>query len=320
MMATSASRGVGAGAVLRGRSSKPAQGARVEDRWRNRDWLPALGMIGPNLAMYSLFVAVPILGALVLSFTSWGAVGFPHFIGLGNYRQVFADPTVWRSIVTSLLYMAFGVVPTAVIALLLAMLINVRVRFITAMRTLYFVPAIVSFAASSVLWSWFYRPGTGIADFLLYKVGITGPDWLGSTTWALPSLAIINIWTALPVATILYLAALQRIPESLIEAAMLDGAGSFRRVRHIVLPGVRTMTVLVFIIEILGFWNGSFDLANILTKGGPINATTTFIYYIYNAAFGEFQFGYASTLALIQMLIFVVLLGLGRLLFRAVSR
>ncbi len=101
---------------------------------------------------------------------------------------------------------------------------------------------------------------------------------------------------------------------------MLDGAGSIRRIRHIVLPGVRTMTVLVFIIEILGFWNGSFDLANILTKGGPINATTTFIYYIYNAAFGEFQFGYASTLALIQMLIFVVLLGLGRLLFRAVSR
>jgi multiple sugar transport system permease protein len=293
---------------------------RVEDRWRNRDWLPAIGMLGPNVAMYSIFVAIPILGALALSFTSWGAVGFPHFIGLGNYRQMFADPMVWSSIVTSLLYMAFGVVPTAVIALLLAMLVNVRVRFITAMRTLYFVPAIVSFAASSVLWSWFYRPGTGILDFLLYKIGVTGPDWLGSTTWALPSLAIINIWTALPAATILYLAALQRIPETLIEAATLDGAGSFRRLRYVVLPGVRTMTVLVFIIEILSFWNGSFDLANILTKGGPIYATTTFIYYIYNAAFGEFRFGYAATLALLQMLIFVVLLGLGRILFRIVSR
>jgi multiple sugar transport system permease protein len=319
-MATSVSQRAGTRAVLGQRSWKPAEGVRVEDRWRNRDWLPAIGMLGPNVAMYCLFVAVPIVGALVLSFTSWGAVGFPHFIGLGNYRQLLADTAAWHSILTSLLYMAFGVVPTAVIALLLAMLINVQVPFITAMRTLYFVPAIVSFAASSVLWSWFYRPGTGILDFLLYKVGIVGPDWLGSTTWALPSLAIINIWTSLPAAILLYLAALQRIPESLIEAAMLDGAGSYRRMRHVVLPGVRTMTVLVFIIEILGFWNGSFDLANILTKGGPINATTTFIYYIYNAAFGEFQFGYASTLALIQMLIFVVLLGLGRMLFRAVSR
>ena len=198
-MATTVSQRPTTGA-LGGRRWKPGEGTRVEDRWHNRDWLPAVGMLGPNVAMYSLFVAVPILGALLLSFTSWGAVGFPHFIGLGNYRELVADTAAWHSIVTSLLYMAFGVVPTAVIALLLAMLINVQVRFITAMRTLYFVPAIVSFAASSVLWSWFYRPGTGILDFLLYKVGIVGPDWLGSTTWALPSLAIINIWTSLPAA------------------------------------------------------------------------------------------------------------------------
>ena len=298
-----------------------ASNARLvgKDKSANRDWLPAVGLIGPNIAMYTVFISIPILFAIFLSFTTWGLVGAPHFVGLANYREMFNDPMVLTSIVTTLLFLAFGVIPTVVLGLLLAMLINYPVRFITALRTLYFVPAVVSFAASAVLWNWIYRPGEGVLDFLLYKVGIVGPAWLGNTRTALPALALINIWLSLPVATILYLAALQRIPEALIEAAMLDGAGAFRRLRYIIVPGIRNMTILVAIVEILSFSNGSFELVNIMTAGGPVNATTTFIYYIFTVAFSQIQLGYAAALSLAQLLLFGIILGTGRLLFKAMS-
>ena len=127
------------------------------------------------------------------------------------------------------------------------------------------------------------------------------PDWLASTTWAIPALDIITIWLALPTATVLYLAALQRIPDSLIEAAMLDGAGPLRRVRYIIWPGVRYMTLLVAIVALLAFTNGSFDLVNILTRGQPIYATQTLIYYIYYTAFTNGEFGYAAALSVLQI-------------------
>ncbi len=300
-------------------------------RPRRRRW-PVCGTLGStatgcrpwgssaNIAMYAVFILIPILLAIALSFTSWALVGTPHFIGLGNYRAMFADPMVWTSIKTTLLFILFGAVPTIILGMLLAMLVNVQMRGIYFMRTLYFVPAVVSFAASAVLWSWIYRPGEGILDFLLYKVHIVGPAWLGSTTYALPALAIINIWLSLPVAIILYLAALQRIPEALIEAAMLDGAGAFTRLRFIIIPSLRNMTIVVAIISILSFSNGSFDLVNIMTAGGPINATTTFIYYIYTVTFAQIRLGYAAALSLTQLLLFILLLGAGRLLYKYVTR
>jgi multiple sugar transport system permease protein len=318
-MATSTSLGLDKGRVAPREKGTTTSG-RVEDPWANRDWLPAVGLLGPNIAMYSVFILIPILLAIALSFSNWSLVGVPHFIGLGNYRAMFSDPMVWTSIKTTLLFLCFGAVPTIILGMLLAIFVNVQLRFITVMRTLYFMPAVVSFAASAVLWTWIYRPGEGILDFLLYKVGIVGPAWLGSTTYALPALAIINIWLTLPVAIILYLAALQRIPESLTEAAMLDGAGPLSRLRFIIVPSLRNMTIVVAIISILSFSNGSFDLVNIMTAGGPINATTTFIYYIYTVTFAQIRLGYAAALSLAQLLIFALLLGGGRLLYRAVSR
>jgi multiple sugar transport system permease protein len=199
-------------------------------------------------------------------------------------------------------------VPTVVLGLMLAVLSNVRSRFIGAIRTLYFVPAVVSFAASAVLWNWIYRPGEGILDYLLHLIGITGPAWLSNTRTALPALDIVGIWLSLPVAVLLYLAALQRIPEQVIEAAMLDGAGAFRRLRYIIWPGVRNITVVVVIVAVLAFTNGSFDLVNILTQGGPINATTTLIYYIYFVGFDNIQLGYAAALSVLQLAMFAVLL------------
>ncbi|MGA2009918.1 MAG: sugar ABC transporter permease [Solirubrobacteraceae bacterium] len=290
-------------------------------RARRRDGRAAALFIGPNLLLFTIFVAIPIVGGLLLSFTNWDLTGLPQWAGLANYRAMFADPLVGMAVVTTLKFLVLGVVPTVVISLALAMLINVRFRFVAVVRTLYLIPAAVSFAASALIWQFIFRPGQqGLLDYLLSLVGISGPGWLSSTTWAVPALDIITIWLALPTATVLYLAALQRIPESVIEAAMLDGAGPLRRVRYVIWPGVRYMTVLVAIVALLAFTNGSFDLVNILTRGQPIYATQTLIYYIYYTAFTNGEFGYAAALSVLQIALVGGLLGGLRLLTTLVSR
>ena len=281
-----------------------------EDRWANQDRTRALLLLAPNLILYTLFIIIPILLAILLSFTSWNLVGAPRFVGLANYGQLLRDPMVPQSIETTFIFMAFGTVPTVVLGLIFAVLLNARLRFIGVIRTLYFVPAVVSFAASAVLWQWIYRPGQGIVDYLLQQVGIVGPGWLSNSHTALLALDIVGIWMQVPVAILLYLAALQRIPESVIEAATLDGAGPVRRLRYIIWPGVRNITVVVAIVSTLAFTNGSFDLVKILTQGGPINATTTLIYYIYYVAFDNVQIGYAAALSAVQVAMFGALLGL----------
>jgi multiple sugar transport system permease protein len=278
-------------------------------------------LIGPNLLLFTVFVGIPIVGGLLLSLTRWDLTGLPHWIGLANYRTLVADPLVGMAVKTTLKFLVLGVFPTVVLSLGLAMLINFRFRFVAAVRTLYLVPAAVSFAASALIWQFIFRPGRqGLLDYLLSLLGISGPDWLSSTTWSVPALDIITIWLALPTATVLYLAALQRIPDSLIEAATLDGAGPIRRVRHIIWPGVRYMTLLVAIVALLAFTNGSFDLVNILTRGQPIYATQTLIYYIYYEAFTNGEFGYAAALSVLQIALIGGILATLRLLSKLISR
>jgi len=260
--------------------------------------------LAPNLIMFTIFVVVPILGGLLLSFTTWDITnGWPKWVGLANYHRMFSDPLVWQAVVTTLKFIVFGVVPTIFIALGLAILINVRFRFVAVVRSLYLIPAAMSYAASAVVWRYIFLdgPGYGVLDYAISRFGITPPDWLASQTWALPALDIITVWLSLPAATILYLAALQRIPDSLLEAAALDGAGLVRQVRHIIWPGVRYMTVLVAIVALLSFTNGSFDLVNILTKGDPLYATQTLIYYIFVNGFSYGFFGYAAALSVLQI-------------------
>lgn len=279
----------------------------------------ATAFLAANLTFFSVFVLVPIVGGLLLSFTTWDITnGLPKWVGLANYHRMFADPLVWQAVLTTLKFIAFGVVPTVVIALGLAMLINVRFRLVGLVRSLYLVPAAMSYAASAVVWRYIFLdgPGYGVLDYVISRFGVTPPDWLASQTWALPALDIVTVWLSLPAATILYLAALQRIPDALLEAAALDGAGPLRRVRYIIWPGVRYMTILVAIIALLSFTNGSFDLVNILTKGDPLYATQTLIYYIFVTGFSYGFFGYAAALSILQ----IVLIGGILLVLRVFSR
>jgi multiple sugar transport system permease protein len=280
-------------------------------------------MIAPNLLMFTVFVVLPVVGGLLLSFTTWNITnGFPKWVGLQNYRTMYHDPLVWQSVKTTLKFIVLGVIPTVFISLWLAMLINFRFRFVGSVRALYLIPAAMSFAASAVVWRYLYLdgPGYGVINYVISLFGVTPPDWLASTTWTIPALDIITIWLSLPIATVLYLAALQRIPESVIEAATLDGAGPIRRVRYIIWPGVRYMTPLVAIVALLSFTNGSFDLVNILTKGGPLYSSQTLIYYIYVTGFSYGLFGYAAALSVLQIVLIGGILVAFRVLAKATSR
>jgi ABC-type sugar transport system permease subunit len=283
---------------------------------RRREGLAALFMLGPNVALFTVFVGVPILGAFALSFFQWDLTGSPFttakWVGLSNYTHMFHDQIVGIAVKNTLYFVAMGVIPTVIISLGLAMLINFRFRGITVVRSLYLIPAAVSLAASAVIWQYIYEPKFGLLSYLFDQVGLTPPinGFLFDQSWALISLDIVCIWTTLPIGIILYLAALQRIPESVIEAATLDGAGWFRRVRYVIWPGVSNMTLLVAIIALIAFTASGFDLVNILTKGQPIYATETLIYYIYNEAVNDFQWGYAAALSVLQFVMIVGILGL----------
>jgi multiple sugar transport system permease protein len=292
-----------------GASSGPLSPPRQR---RRRDGLPALFMLGPNIALFTVFVLVPIIGAFALSFFRWNLTGSPVWVGFANYNQLFSDPIVGIAVKNTLYFVAMGVIPTVILALLLAMLINFSFRGVTIVRSLYLVPAAVSLAASAVIWQYIYEPKFGFLAYIFGQLGLHAPTdgFLFSQGWALMSLDVVCIWTTLPIGVLLYLAALQRIPESVLEAAMLDGAGWFRRLRYVIWPGVSNMTLLVAIVALIAFTASGFDLVNILTKGQPIYATETLIYYIYYEAVNDFQWGYAAALSVLQFVIIVGILGL----------
>jgi multiple sugar transport system permease protein len=295
---------------------------RPSGRRRRRDGTAALFMLGPSVVLFTVFVWIPIIGAFALSLFAWNLNGTPTWVGLANYHAMIHDPLVSKSVKNTLYFVAMGVVPTVFISLGLAMLINFQFRGATIVRSLYLVPAAVSLAASAVIWQYIYEPRFGLLSYVFNHVGITPPSegFLFTPGWALPSLDVVCIWTTLPIAILLYLAALQRIPESVIEAAMLDGAGWFRRVRYVIWPGVSDMTLLVAIISLIAFTASGFDLVNILTKGQPIYGTETLIYYIYYSSVVNSEWGYAAALSALQFVIIVgilvVLAGMRRFLVR----
>jgi ABC-type sugar transport system permease subunit len=266
-------------------------------------------MLGPNVTLFTVFVGIPIVGAFALSFFAWNLNGTPTWVGLANYTAMIHDPLVSKSVKNTLYFVSMGVVPTVFIGLALALLINFQFRGVTIVRSLYLVPAAVSLSASAVIWQYIYAPRFGLLSYVFNKVGIKPPGegFLFTPGWALPSLVVVCIWTTLPIAILLYLAALQRIPQSVIEAATLDGAGWFRRVRYVIWPGVGDMTLLVAIISLIAFTASSFDLVNILTKGQPIYGTETLIYYIYYASVVNSEWGYAAALSALQ---FVIIVGI----------
>ncbi len=262
--------------------------------------------LAPTLFGLTFGTLGPVLAAIGISFTKWDVLTRPIFTGLDNYAQLIADPTFSKSILNTIYYV-LGTVPAAtVLALLLALLLNQKLRGITFYRTAYFLPIVSSTVAVALVWSWIYSKDFGLLNFLLRNIGLQPVAWLTSTRYAMPALIIMGIWGLLGEGMIIFLAGLQGISQTYYEAAEVDGANAWRKFLHITLPMITPSMFFYFIITMINAFQ-AFEQIYVMTRGGPNNATTTMVYYVYTNAFRNFRMGYASAQAIGLFLIVMVL-------------
>ena len=283
-------------------------GARKRRRNQRTDspfW--AALFVGPNVVLFMIFIVVPIIWAFGLSLYDWNLINEPRFVGFRNYTDILADARAMNAIIKTVYLVFMGVVPTVIVSFLLAVLINTTFPGYTVFRTMYLLPIVISFVASAVLWRFIYDPRVGPIAELLNFFGIAGPNWLKDTTWALPAISLVIVWLRLPLGIILYLAALQQINPQLMEAAEIDGAGPWAKLRHIIWPNVMPVTLLILVLTLRGIIFDSFDIAFVMTKGGPLNSTDILAVYIYDLSFAQLRLGYASALATVLFVIVTIL-------------
>lgn len=271
------------------------------------------------MVAFSLFVLVPVVGGLLMSFVEWDLFSAPQFVGWDNYRRLLTDPSMWASLWVSAQFVALGVIPVTIIGFVVANLLNVTMRGIGFLRLFYLLPLVASSAVAATIWGNLYQPQSGFINQVLGWFGVDGPDWLTQPGLALPSLVVIMIWGALPLVALLYLAGLQRISDDIYAAAALDGAGRWTVLWQITWPNVWPTTAVILVLQLIGFLGGSLELALILTEGGPLNQTRSLALYAYQTAFNNLDIGYASALSFFQLLLVGALFIVG-LYLRRISR
>lgn len=282
---------------------------------RRLDTLTAAAFLTPGMLAFALFVILPAVGGLVLSFFQWDLFGTPKWVGLANISRLFSDADMWHALGVTALFVLMGVVPTILIGFVLAVLVNAKMPGVGIIRVFYFAPMIASAAVSSLIWVNLYSL-RGPVNQVLGWFGINGPNWLSDLTWARPALVVMMIWGGLPLVIILYLAGLQRVPEDIYAAASLDGASPWRQVWSMTWPNVRGTTLLIAVLQAVGFVSGSFEVALIMTDGGPLGATQSLALYAYKVAFSQRDIGYASALSLFQLVLMAVVVLLVRVIVR----
>ena len=281
---------------------------------QRREAIEGYLFMSPWIVGFLAFVAGPLLASLYLSFTSYNVMTAPEFVGARNYIYAFQkDDLFIPSIVRTFYYAALSVPVALALSLLIAMWMNQKLALNTLWRTMYFLPTLTPVIAAAMLWRWMLNPDIGIVNYSLAQIGITGPRWLASIEWAIPSLALVGLWLSVGGSRmIIFLAGLQDVPSELLEAAEIDGAGRWARFRHVTLP---LISPTVFFNMILGviFALRAFEVAFVATMGGPAKATWFVSLHIYQNAFVSFDMGYASSLAWMFLLI---IFGLTYLQFR----
>lgn len=276
---------------------------------RRGEWRVAILFLLPDFIGFFVFTLLGVVGTLVISFTHWDLVGSPSWAGFGNYSDLANDPLFWQ-VLRNTAYYTVAVVPiSTVLGLLVAMGLNRRLPGTVILRTAYFAPFITTLAAAALLWQWIFDPNRGLIDSVLYQLGVSNPPaWLNSSVWAMPALIIFGVWRQIGFSMVLFVAGLQNVPQTLVDAALVDGANVWQRFRHITVPLISPTTFFVVIISTIGSFQ-LFDQAYILTNSrlGPANATNTIVGYLYQKAFVDLNMGAASATAwALFIVIFVV--------------
>ncbi len=224
--------------------------------------------------------------------------GVYSFAGLKNYIEMLSDPVFFQAARNTAVYAA-GVVPLSMaIGLIIAALVNEKIKIFSIYRSSVFIPVIVSLAASGVIWLWIYDYRSGILNHILAGAGISRINWLGSPDTALLSVIIVTLWQRIGYNMVIFFAGLQVIPRNLYEAAMIDGANGLKRFRYVTWPNLLPTTSFVLVINLI-FAFRDFDQIYVMTRGGPMRATTTLVYHIYETAFSEFNIGMAAAATMV---------------------
>lgn len=260
--------------------------------------------LGPALAAIALFFFLPVLAALVMSFTdfdiySLGDIRHARFVGFRNYVQLFEDPLFWKALSNTLYFLLVGGPLSVAVSLGAALLLHARlVRFKPLFRFIYFAPVVTTLVAIAVVWRYVYHPRFGLLNALLDAAGIGAVDWLGDPAWAMPALILMAVWKNFGYNMIIFIAGLQNIPASLYEAASIDGAGPVQQFFRITLPMLAPTTLFVSIITMIGYFQ-FFAEPYVMTQGGPLNSTLSIVLLMYQQGFRWWNMGYSAALAFI---------------------
>ena len=288
---------------------KSKQPQKTLDSLIDRERLAAGIFLAPALILLGIFLFYPIAYLLYLSFTSDSfTVAGMRWVGWRNYWRLLSDADFWQVIGNTIYFGIATVIPTIIIPLLLATILNQSIALRGFLRTAYFIPSITSLVAVGLGFRWLFQTQGPVNDWLM-AMGLEPIAWLSSTFWAMPVLILLSSWKQIGFNLVVFLGGLQTIPQSHYEAAELDGADAGAKFWYITLPGLRP-TIIFAIVTTTIFTFRSFEQVYILTGGGPLNSTNLLVYYIYEQAFARFEFGYAAAAATILLLITFIFVGI----------
>jgi len=266
----------------------------------------AILFLAPSLLGLTVFTLIPIIASLGLAFTDWNLLSPPKFVGLQNFRDIFADEVLWISLGNTLKYAAMIVPGSTALALALALFMNREFRGIKIIRLFFMIPGVASLVAIAMVWRWLFNDQFGLINTGLKAIGLSPVGWLTTEQWVLPAIVIMLLWSGMGFDAIIYLAALRNIPRHLYEAAELDGANSWQRFWKITFPLLTPIHFYNLIIGLIGSFQ-VFDVIYVMTEGGPGFSSRVFAYHLFLQAFRRFKMGYASAMAWFLFLIILVL-------------
>lgn len=270
-------------------------------RWRpDQQWEGYLFLL-PSLLGFSVFVILAVLMSLGISFTSWGLTGFRAFVGLDNYRALLRDPVFWQALRNTAFYLATIVPMQLALGLAMALALNQGLRATGVYRLIYFMPVVTTVVAGAIVFR-LLLSNTGLVNELIQSfaqltgLSITPPNWLGSTRYARWAVVMLTLWKNTGFTMVIYLAALQGVPRELTDAARVDGAGGWQRLRHVTLPMISATTFFLFVYQAIGAFQ-LFTEPFVMTRGGPANSSLSVVQYIYLAAFRDIRMDKAAAMA-----------------------
>lgn len=277
--------------------------------WKERS---AYVFLLPGMVIFSVFTLAALVFAVYLTFHRWSIIEPDKpFVGLDNYRDMMHDERFVESVLNTVYFSGASVPLSMVTGLLLALLVNLPLRMRGLFRAAFYLPVVTPFVVSAILWKWLYNSDYGLFNYYLLQAHLIDDPllWLSDKNIAMPAVILMSVWAGAGFSMVVYLAGLQAIPQELYEAARIDGAGAWHRLRYVTIPMLRPTTLFLLVMGIISSLQ-VFTQIFVMTNGGPVNRTTTMVYYMYLWAFKYFDMGYASTLAFALFLMLLVFTAL----------